>query len=249
MSTNCSTLHSLSAKPIVNYLAAKNVARRSASVFQEAAATRMHESDGSTMSMVAARNDAERRATLLRVRYCGLFATDGRAARLEHCRKLIDAAADDATSQVPNDEPELLRIADEEADDEDEGIVPSGCVCCSCHAELEVAGRLKGTETLELLILARSILALLPTMMQWVQGELMEQLRSVTVDLQRLPKPLRKLLANPWWQPLELSALAALLQHDSQPAVPPPDAQAAAASGLHTSGIPPPKCSEKVRRA
>src|SRR5690606_329070 len=73
--------------------------------------------------------DAERRATLLRVRYCGLFATDGRAARLEHCRKLIDAAAADATSQVPNDEPELSRSADEEADDEDEGIVPSGCVC------------------------------------------------------------------------------------------------------------------------
>ena len=78
-------------------------------------------------------------------------------------------------------------------------------------------------------------------MMQWVQEELMEQLRSVAVDLQRLPKPLRKLLANPWWQPIELNALAALLQHDPQPAGPPPDAQAAPLSGLHTSGIPPPE--------
>ena len=86
-------------------------------------------------------------------------------------------------------------------------------------------------------------------MMQWVSEELMEQLRSVAIDLQRLLKPLRKLLANPWWQPLELSALAALLQHDPQPAVPPPDAQAASASGLHTSGIPPPKRIEKVRIA
>ena len=77
----------------------------------------------------------------------------------------------------------------------------------------------------------------------------MQQLCSVAVDLQRLPKPLHKLLANPWWQPLELSALAALLQHDPQPAVPPLDAQAVALSGLHTSGIPPPKRIEKVRRA
>ena len=200
-------------------------------------------------AIAAGGTDAERRATVLRVRYCGLFATDGRAARLEHCRKLIDAAADGATSQELNDEPELLRSADEEAEDKDEGIMPSGCVCRSCHAELEVTGRWKGTETLELLALARSILALLPTMMQWVQVESMEQLRSVAVDLQRLPKPLRKLLANPWWQPLELSALAALLQHEPQPAVPPPDAQAVSASGLHTSGIPPPKCIEKVRRA
>ena len=149
----------------------------------------------------------------------------------------------------PNDEPELLRSADEEADDEDEGIVSSGCICRSCHAELEVTGQLKGTETLELLALARSILALLPTMMQWVQMELMEQLRSVAIDLLRLPKPLRKLLANPWWQPLELSALAALLQHDPQPADPHSDAQAASISGPHTSDIPPPKCIEKVRIA
>ena len=42
----------------------------------------------------------------------------------------------------------------------------------------------------------------------------------------------------PWWQPLELNALAALLQHDPQTAESRPDAQAASASGLHTSGIP-----------
>ena len=86
-------------------------------------------------------------------------------------------------------------------------------------------------------------------MMQWVSAELMEQLRSVAIDLQRLPKPLRKLLANTWWQPIELNALVALLQHNPQPAVPPPEAQAASASGLHTSGIPPPKRIEEVRRA
>ncbi len=85
--------------------------------------------------------------------------------------------------------------------------------------------------------------------MQWVQAELTEQLRWGVVDLQRLPTPLRKLLANQWWRPLELDALAALLQHDPQPAEPPPDAQAASLSGLHTSGIPPPKRIEKVRSA
>ena len=77
---------------------------------------------------------------------------------LEHCRKLIDAMAggiSEATSQDLSDGPELLVSADEEADDEDEGIAPSGCVCRSCHAELEVTGRLKGTPTLELLALAR----------------------------------------------------------------------------------------------
>ncbi len=190
---------------------------------------------------------------MLRVRYSGLFATDGREARLEHCRTLLTAAAGDTPLQALSDEPELLVSADEEAEaeaeDEDEGIVPNGCTCRYCHAELEVAGRLKGTPTLELLAAARLILTLLPTMMQWVQTELMEQLRSGAVDLQRLPKPLRKLLGNQWWQSLELDALAALLQHDPRPAELRPDAQAALSGGPHITGIPPPESIEKVRIA
>lgn len=64
---------------------------------------------------------------MLRVRYSGLFAADGRVARLEHCRTLITAAAKvagDGTTQAISDEPESLVSADEESEDEDDGIVP-----------------------------------------------------------------------------------------------------------------------------
>jgi len=185
---------------------------------------------------------------LPRVRYSGLFTAAGRVQRMAHCRALIAAAAgrpQDAPSQVTGgDSPSQAGSAEQTEHDEEideECAVPTGCTCRHCHGKLEVVGRLKGTPTLEL---ARMLLLLFPSMMDWVATDFIEQCRTGFIRPRHFPQPVRKEWGHRRWESLELEALAALLE--SYPQSGETGAAALSVAGAQVTGIPPPEISPEV---
>ena len=96
-----------------------------------------------------------------RLRYAGLFTARGREACLALCSKLIAQAQ---LNKVATEIPAIARVtsASEEQDPasddfEETEVHRSGCYCRVCQGDLELVGRLKGTETHAMQSLAQNI--------------------------------------------------------------------------------------------
>ena len=96
-----------------------------------------------------------------RLRYAGLFTARGREACLDRCSKLI---AEEQLAKVATVKPAKAPAtsASEEQDPasddfEELEVHRTGCYCRVCQADLELVGRLKGTETKAMQSLSQNI--------------------------------------------------------------------------------------------
>ena len=193
---------------------------------------------------------------MARVRHSGLFHASKREDRLAKCRELLAIAKRERTVQPrtsPGSEYEMTEECDE-AEEDFEAAKKTPCQCRYCKGEMELVGRMKGTQTLWVMNVAQQIVLqitlLLPVINEATVRELLSQVRSCWLTLRFLPKPIRDLLRGQRFTSLEMAALEARLLHEL--CLTP----LAASLGLDrkpketpmvsTSGIPPPVLAEVV---
>ena len=171
-----------------------------------------------------------------RLRYAGLFTARGREACLALCSKLIAQAQ---LNKVATEIPAIARVtsASEEQDPasddfEETEVHRSGCYCRTCQADLELVGRLKGTETRAMQSLAQNIVFRMLSIFSEVAAvgynELLFQLRIAWLTPKFLPRPIRDLfIGRARLTSIECGVLEAFVIEELH-------------NRKHTSGIPPP---------
>ena len=96
-----------------------------------------------------------------RLRYAGLFTARGREACLALCRELIAQwQSEQPVATVAANAPAVSAAEEQDpaSDDfEEPEVHRSSCYCRVCQADLELVGRLKGTETKAMQSLAQAI--------------------------------------------------------------------------------------------
>ena len=127
--------------------------------------------------------------------------------------------------------------------------------CRYCKGEMELVGRMKGTESMWIMNVAQQIVmqlaTLLPVINEAAVNELLAQVRACWLTLRFLPAPVRQLLHGQRFTFLEMAALEARLLHELRLT------PMAASLGLarrsnssqpmtSTSGIPPPVSDDVV---
>ena len=153
---------------------------------------------------------------LARVRYGGIFAAGGRQDRLATCRKLIGElkahpAEPDALGAVGS--LPTLEMEGEYIDDEPP--LPK-CHCRYCQGDMELLGRLQGTETQAMRSLAQSVIyrtitTLLPVIGDCHLKELLVQLRGAWLVRRWLPACIRDLFVGKRLSSLECGVLEAFV--------------------------------------
>jgi hypothetical protein len=170
-----------------------------------------------------------------RLRYAGLFTARGREACLALCSKLIaQEQLDKVATQIPAIAPatSISEEQDPASDDfEEPEVHRSNCYCRTCQGDLELVGRLKGTETKAMQSLAQNIVfRMLPYFTEVAAGynELLFQLRIAWLTPKFLPQPIRDLfIGRARLTSLECGVLEAFVIEELH-------------NRKHTSGIPPP---------
>ncbi len=170
-----------------------------------------------------------------RLRYAGISTARGREPRLVLCRKLI---AEEHLNRVATDL--LITAAKSVSEEQDPGSDDfeeaqqhrSGCYCRTCQADLELVGRLKGTETHAMQSLAQNVvfrmLSFFTEVAEVGYSQLLFQLRIAWLSPKQLPQPIRDLfIGRARLTSIECGVLEALVIEELQ---------------LRdiTSGIPPP---------
>ena len=139
-----------------------------------------------------------------RLRYAGLFTARGREACLALCSKLIAAGR---AKQPVTQSPAMVAAAllseeqDPASDDfEEPEAHRSSCYCRTCQGDLELLGRLKGTETKAMQSLSQAIVFRMLSFFTEVAAvdynELMFQLRTAWLTPKFLPRPIRDLFIS-----------------------------------------------------
>ncbi len=156
---------------------------------------------------------------------------------MAHCRQLItQKQANEVATRTPVIAPAATPPDKEQepaSDDFEEAEVPRAAGCCrTCQGELELLGRLKGTETKAMQSLAQAIvfrmLSFFTEVAEVGYAELLSQLRIAWLRPQLLPQPIRQLLlGRARLTPIECGALEALVIEELE-------------RRSITSGIPPP---------
>ncbi|MDX1926577.1 MAG: transposase [Pirellulaceae bacterium] len=171
-----------------------------------------------------------------RLRYSGIFTARGRGPRLAICSKVI---AREPLDKVPTALPataaatSISEEQDPASDDfEETEEHRSGCYCRSCEGELELLGRLKGTETKAMQSLSEAIvfriLSYFAEVAEVGYSQLLFQLRIAWLTPKRLPQPIRDLfIGRAPLTSIECGVLEALVIEEL-------------VSRNLTSGIPPP---------
>ncbi len=171
-----------------------------------------------------------------RLRYSGIFTARGRGPCLTLCSKLIaqehlDRVAVDTLAITPATS--ISEEQDPASDDfEETEEHRSGCYCRSCQGELELLGRLKGTETHAMQSLSQNIvfrmLSYFTEVAEVGYSQLLFQLRIAWLTPKRLPQPIRDLfIGRAPLTSVECGVLEALVIEEL-------------ASRNLTSGVPPP---------
>ncbi len=171
-----------------------------------------------------------------RLRYSGIFTARGRGPCLTLCSKLIaqehlDRVAVDTLAITPATS--ISEEQDPASDDfEETEEHRSGCYCRSCQGELELLGRLKGTETHAMQSLSQNIvfrmLSYFTEVAEVGYSQLLFQLRIAWLTPKRLPQPIRELfIGRAPLTSVECGVLEALVIEEL-------------ASRNLTSGVPPP---------
>ena len=171
-----------------------------------------------------------------RLRYAGLFTARGREACLALCSKLIaQGRAEQPVAALPP-KATVASVSDEQDPASDDFEEPeehrSGCYCRVCQADLELVGRLKGTETHAMQSLAQNIvhrmLSFFTEVAEVGYSQLLFQLRIAWLSPKQLPQPIRDLFTGrARLTSIECGVLEALVIEELQ-------------KRNITSGIPPP---------
>ena len=169
-----------------------------------------------------------------------------RTQRLAACRLLIGQwkAAQPKTA-LPCLTALTTSAADEDPATEATHQVPK-CLCRYCQGELEVLGRLKGTETQTLKRLAQDIVyrlsLLFVAISVEVNAELLFQLRTAWLAPKRLPPLIRELFRYQRFSSLECGAIEAFVIDEQRKLTEqqPSNSATTLRNGQHQSGIPPP---------
>ena len=171
-----------------------------------------------------------------RLRYAGLFTARGREACLALCSKLFtQAQLDTVATEIPAIAP-AVSVAEEQDPASDDFAEPevhrSSCYCRVCQADLELVGRLKGTETKAMQSLAQAIVFRMLSYFSEVSAvgynALRFQLRIAWLTPKFLPQPIRDLfVGRARLTSLECGVLEAFVIEELH-------------NRKHTSGIPPP---------
>ena len=132
------------------------------------------------------------------------------------------------------------------SDDFDETEVQRGtCSCRTCQADLELLGRLKGTETKAMQSLSQAIvfrmLSLFTEVAAVGYSELLFQLRMAWLAPKRLPRPIRDLfIGRARLTSIECGVLEAFVIEELDKLKASNQSSATVGQINHTSGIPPP---------
>ena len=171
-----------------------------------------------------------------RLRYAGLFTARGREACLVLCSKLIAQwQAEQPVAAVPT-KATVASVSEEQdpgSDDFEEAEEHrSGCYCRTCQGDLELLGRLKGTETKAMQSLADNTVFRMLSFFSEVAAvgysELLSQLRLAWLTPKFLPRPIRDLfIGRARLTSIECGVLEAFVLEELH-------------KRKHTSGIPPP---------
>jgi hypothetical protein len=171
-----------------------------------------------------------------RLRYAGIFTARGRGPCLMLCSNLIDQEQlDNAAAATPAITP-ATSVSEEQdpgSDDFEEAEAHrSGCYCRTCQGDLELVGRLKGTETLAMQSLSQNIvfrmLSFFTEVAEVGYSQLLFQLRIAWLSPRQLPQPIRDLFTGrARLTSIECGVLEAFVIEELQ-------------LRKHTSGIPPP---------
>ena len=171
-----------------------------------------------------------------RLRYAGIFTARGREACLALCSKLIAQwQSEQPVTTLPAKAPEVS-VSEEQDPASDDFEEPeahrSSCYCRTCQGDLELIGRLKGTETHAMQSLAQAIvfrmLSIFTEVASVGYNELMFQLRIAWLTPKFLPRPIRDLfIGRARLTSLECGVLEAFVIEELH-------------KRKHTSGIPPP---------
>ena len=171
-----------------------------------------------------------------RLRYAGLFTARGREACLALCSKLISQSqSEPPIATVPANAPAVSASEEQDpaSDDfEEPEVHRSGCYCRVCQADLELVGRLKGTETKAMQSHAQNIVfRMLPVFTEVATvgySELLFPLRVAWLTPKFLPDEIRDLfIGRARLTSLECGVLEAFVIEELH-------------NRKHTSGIPPP---------
>ncbi|MDX1926580.1 MAG: hypothetical protein SFV81_08680, partial [Pirellulaceae bacterium] len=171
-----------------------------------------------------------------RLRYAGLFTARGREACLALCSKLIaqwQAEQPVATAAAKAAATSISEEQDPASDDfEEPEEHRTGCYCRVCQADLELVGRLKGTETHAMQSLAQNIVYRMLSMFAEVApvgyDQLLFQLRIAWLTPKFLPRQISDLfVGRARLTSIECGVLEAFVLEELQ-------------KRKHTSGIPPP---------
>ena len=171
-----------------------------------------------------------------RLRYAGLFTARGREACLALCSKLIAQwQAEQPVAALPT-KATVASVSEEQdpGSDDFEELEEhrAGCYCRVCQADLELVGRLKGTETKAMQSLSQAIVHFMLPLFTEVAAvgydELLCQLRAAWLTPKFLPQPIRDLfIGRARLTSIECGVLEALVIEELH-------------NRKHTSGIPPP---------
>jgi len=185
-----------------------------------------------------------------RLRYAGLFTARGREACLTLCSKLIaEWRATQPVATLPVTIPAALPSEEQDpaSDDFEEPAEPhqATCYCRTCQGDLELLGRLKGTETKAMQSLAQTIvfrmLSFFTEVAEVGYNEIMFQLRIAWLTPKRLPQPIRDLFTGrARLTSIECGVLEALVIEELENLKVRNQSSAVADLLSHTSGIPPP---------
>jgi len=172
-----------------------------------------------------------------RLRYAGIFTARGREACLALCSKLIaEAQLDKVAVGIPTMAlaPSVSDEHDPGSDDFEESTEPQQvtCYCRVCKSDLELLGRLKGTETHAMQNLSQNIvfrmLSFFTEVAEVGVSQLLSQLRIAWLRPKQLPQPIRDLfIGRARLTFIECAALEALVTEELE-------------KRNITSGIPPP---------
>ena len=157
---------------------------------------------------------------LSRVRYCGILAAYDREERLTLCRKFIN----ESQNSQPNNEMEsdaictLPALQPCELEDEyieDEPPAPR-CQCRYCKGEMELLGRVQGTETQAMRRLSQDVIykvsaTLFAVIRNDTIQQLLSQLRSAWLTTKQLPSSIRHLFRGNRLTSLECGVLEAFV--------------------------------------
>ena len=185
-----------------------------------------------------------------RLRYAGLFTARGRAPCLTLCSKLIaEWRATQPVATLPATIPAALPSEEQDpaSDAFEEPAEPhqATCYCRTCQGDLELLGRLKGTETKAMQSLAQTIvfrmLSFFTEVAEVGYNEIMFQLRIAWLTPKRLPQPIRDLFTGrARLTSIECGVLEALVIEELENLKVRNQSSAVADLLSHTSGIPPP---------